>query len=147
MPSCDVNCKNTSDGRFMLPREFLGRSRVKHSEELVCPGSCAENEYQPRALKVWHGFDALQEEALILELAPQLGFHELLVSQNTIIPDWSLGSMWSPRHTIMGGVISLPAWRMRWQPVGKKPPLLNNCVLPKLMRMPAQSHEALSNSA
>ena len=83
MPASNVGQlqKNLSNGHVMLPREFLRRPRVNHSEEIVCPGSCAEHKHQPRALKVWHGFDALQEEAVFLELASQLGFHELLMSQ------------------------------------------------------------------
>ena len=94
------------------------------SDDPVCPGSCAEHKYQPRALKVWHGFDALQEEAVFLEL----GFHELLTSQgvpNTTVTSGDLGAC--GRHATEDVLA----------PGGKKPPLLNNCVLPKLMRMPA----------
>ena len=130
LPASDVQQlqKDLPNGRVVLPREFLRQPRVNHSEEIVCPGSSTEHENHPRALQVWHGFDALQEEAVFLELTPQLGFHELLISQG------------GPQHNnplLVIGVISLPAWRMCWQPGGKKSPLLNSCVLPKLMRMPA----------
>ena len=83
--------KHLANGRVMLPREFLRN----HSEEIVCPGSCAELKYQPQALKVWHGFDALQEEAVFLELASQR--YELIMQH---APDQP-GSLtpWWYRHT------------------------------------------------
>ena len=135
MPASNVGQlqKHLPNGRVMLPREFLQRPRVNHPEEIVCPGNCAEHKYQPRALKVWHGFCVLGAcIATGLSRSP----HVPRGSPTRQSLDGDLGAC--GRHaTITGGVISLPAWRMCWQPSGKKPPLLNNCVLPKLMRMPA----------
>ena len=87
------NCRNTFQIAASCCLANSSDDPGYHSEEKVCPGNCAEQMYQPRALNVWHG-DALQEEAVFLELASQLGFHELLMSQGGPQHDNSLLVIW-----------------------------------------------------
>ena len=124
--------KQLPNNRVVLPREFLRRPRVNHSEEIM---AAAQN----MSISHAHCRSGTASDC-VLGACTTTG-----ISRTPHVPRGSLTQqslagdlgMWSPRHTITGGVISLPAWRMCWQPGGWKPPLLNSCVLSKLMRMPA----------
>ena len=62
-----------------LPRSWLRRPLKRSVARGSYPGRTPRTR-SPHS-GAWHDFDALQKKAVFLELAPQLGFHELLMSQ------------------------------------------------------------------
>ena len=56
---------------------------MDHTENEVCPGRCAEQQQEPRALKTGHLRDPVQEDSTFFDLLGQLPFNEVCATQGS----------------------------------------------------------------
>ena len=56
---------------------------MDHTENVVCPGCCVQQQQEPRALKIGHLRDPVQEDSTFLDLFGQLPFDEFCATQRS----------------------------------------------------------------
>ena len=139
--------EHPADGGVVGCCEFFWPLWLDGAEVIIRPCDATERENEPRALKVCHGLDTIQQNPVFLGLRTQLGLHKIQMPERCAQNgDSSLiwWQSWVPRQTTTGGFNCRPARMMCWQSGGRTPALLKIWVLPRLILMPACAHNSRS---